>query len=154
MSNLTAFLDTIAHAEIGPVMLAASDNGYNIIAGSVPGKMRLFHDYSDHPRKMVKVGNIYSTAAGRYQILSRIFDFYRAELHLHDFGPASQDDIAIQLIRECRALSDIEQGLFDSAIHKCRSRWASLPGAGYGQPEKRIDELRRVFTETGGVIRQ
>lgn len=150
--QLKAFLDTIAWAEIGPKMLALSDNGFNVIVGSRPDKMLLFHDYSDHPRKYVKVGNIYSTAAGAFQILARIFDFYKAELHLPDFGKESQRAIATRMLKEVKVLQPIEDGLFDTAIHRARSRWASLPGAGDSQPERKIEDLRRVFVEAGGVI--
>jgi hypothetical protein len=31
MSNRTAFLDMIAHSEIGAALLAKSDNGYNVM---------------------------------------------------------------------------------------------------------------------------
>lgn len=93
-----------------------------------------------------------STAAGRYQILERYFDAYRVQLNLPDFGPASQDAIAVQLIRECRALADIEAGRFDAAIRKCASRWASLPGAGYQQHENRLDDLRTAYVAAGGSL--
>lgn len=150
--QLRAFLDVIAWAEIGPRLLAVSDNGYNVLVGSTAGHPVLFTSYADHPRKLVKIGKIRSTAAGRYQILSRIYDHYKAELRLSDFSPASQDAIAIQLLREVKAINPIEIGLFDVAIHRARPRWASLPGAGYGQPEKKIEDLRRVFAEAGGII--
>jgi hypothetical protein len=36
--NLKAFLDMIAWSEIGPALLAKSDNGYNVCVGSTPEK--------------------------------------------------------------------------------------------------------------------
>jgi len=153
--NLKAFLDVIAWAEIGPALLTASDNGYNVIVGSTPLYPRLFHDYSDHPRVAVTVRpGLISTAAGRYQILKRNFDHYKRTLNLPDFSPASQDKIALLLILECKAVDDINAGNVESAIRKCRSRWASLPGAGYGQPEKKMADLLRVFERAGGTINQ
>lgn len=155
-SNLRAFLDMIAWAEIGTEMLLASDNGYNVIAGSVPGMIITFSSYHRHPGVLIdmdgKVGGLQSTAAGRYQILAKIWAAYRSRLRLRGFYPEDQDRIAIQLIRECRALVDIDIGDIAVAIHKCRSRWASLPGAGYGQPEKKISALLEVYRTVGGTF--
>lgn len=154
--NLKAFLRMIAVSEIGEPLLARSDDGYNVIVGSTAGKPDLFTSYADHPRKLVTLiirGKVVkSTAAGRYQILERYFDHYRKQLGLPDFGHESQDCIALQLIRECRAINDIEAGLFDVAVHKCRSRWASLPGAGYGQHENALENLRLAFVDGGGRL--
>lgn len=144
----------IATSELGARLLVASDNGYNVLVGSTPDHPRLFSSYLDHPRQLIdlpKLG-IKSTAAGRYQILARFFDTYKAQLRLPDFSPASQDTIAIQMIRECDALGDIEDGLLATAVRKCRSRWASLPGAGYGQNENDFDVLAQAYRRAGGVI--
>ena len=147
-TNLRAFLDMIAHSEIGPALLAGSDNGYDVLVGG--GR---FHEYHDHPRIVVDLGHgLKSSAAGRYQILMRYFDFYKVPLHLPDFSPASQDKIAIQLISECKALPDIEAGRFDDALFKCRSRWASLPGAGYDQHENKAENLRAAYLKAGGTL--
>lgn len=146
--NLKAFLDMIAVSEIGKKLLRESDNGYNVIVGG-----KLFHGYSDHPRTVVKLRpDLSSSAAGRYQILMRYYDYYKRELGLPDFSPTSQDAIATRLIAECRALADIEAGRFDEAVFKCRSRWASLPGAGYNQHENDIAHLRDAYVQAGGVI--
>jgi muramidase (phage lysozyme) len=140
--NQRAFLDMIAYSEIGPKLLSESDNGYNVIVGGT-----LFSDYSDHPRQSIKLPRlgIKSTAAGRYQILSRYFDAYKKILKLPDFSPASQDKIALQLIHECRALDEIDSGDIEGAIKLCRSRWASLPGADYGQHENKLDDLLAAY---------
>jgi muramidase (phage lysozyme) len=140
--NQRAFLDMIAYSEIGPKLLSESDNGYNVIVGGT-----LFSDYSDHPRQSIKLPRlgIKSTAAGRYQILSRYFDAYKKILKLPDFSPASQDKIALQLIHECRALDEIDSGDIEEAIKLCRSRWASLPGADYGQHENKLDDLLAAY---------
>lgn len=154
MDNLRRFLNLIAWSEIGPKLLALSDNGYNVIVGSTPENPILFNDYSDHPRRKVYEENDSwdhdgkedaSTAAGRYQILARYYDAYKKQLGLPDFGPASQDRIAIQLIKECKALDDIVAGRIRDAIIKCHSRWASFPGAGYGQHENKLEKLMEVF---------
>ena len=151
--NLEAFLNMLAWAEIGTEMLAASDHGYNILVGSLPGRMKLFTDYSDHPRKMMRLTpTVHSTAAGRYQILMRTYDHYRVLLKLPDFSPSSQDAIAVQLIKERRALQDIYEGKIIEAIGKVKNIWASLPGAGYGQREHRIEPLMIAYRAAGGTL--
>lgn len=156
--NLKAFLDTVAYSEIGTDLLAVSDNGYNVIVGSTAEEPILMTSYADHPRKLMTVQHedgtiLESTAAGRYQILKRYFDFYKSMLKLKDFGPEAQDTIAIQMIKECKALQDIEAGNFTAAVGKCRSRWASLPGAGYeGQHENAIGNLLAAYTKAGGTV--
>lgn len=149
--NLEAFLATIRFSELGADLLKKSgtEKGYNVLVGGV-----LFNSYADHPRQKVWLPSlqISSTAAGGYQILSRYFDVYKKQLKLPDFSPASQDAIAIQMIKECKAFDDIKWGRFDTAINKCRSRWASFPGAGYNQHENKIESLRGYFLQHGGTL--
>jgi muramidase (phage lysozyme) len=146
--NRKAFLDMIAHSE-GTSTILQSDNGYNVIVGG-----SLFQGYKDHPRKLVVLNKagLKSTAAGRYQLLARYFDAYKKQLNLPDFSPESQDAIALQQIKECRALDDIDAGRFDIAVKKCARIWASLPGAGYGQHENKIDDLRMAYEKAGGTL--
>ena len=156
--NRCAFLDMLAVSELGP-LLGVSDNGYNVIVGSIYSKsgnhkLDLFTDYRNHPRKLVdlpKLG-IKSTAAGRYQILARFYDVYKVQLKLPDFSPLSQDLIALQLMRECRAFEPLDRGDIKTAITRCKSRWASLPGAGYNQNEHSMDYLVRAYTAAGGTV--
>lgn len=151
--QLKAFLGTIAFSELGHEIIEASDDGYNVLVGSLPGRVRLFDSYADHPRQLVKLRpGLQSTAAGRYQILARIFDAYRGPLRLPNFGKASQDKIAIKLISECEAMDDILYGDIRSAIAKCASRWASFPGSGYGQREHKIAAMLAEFKRSGGVV--
>lgn len=152
-ANRKAFLDMIAFSE-GTKDIG--DDGYNVLFTTNKRQPLIFLNYADHPGTLIdadgKVGGLQSTAAGRYQILSRYFDHYKKQLNLPDFSPDSQDAIAIQLIRECRALEDIDAGHFDIAVGKCKSRWASLPGAGYGQHENKIELLRAFYLKAGGEI--
>jgi len=152
-ANRKAFLFMIAFAE---GTAGKGDDGYNVLFGG-----GLFHSYADHPRvrtyethdEFIRNGRKeYTTAAGRYQILARTFDHYRKLLGLNDFGKESQDAIALQMIRERRALADIDAGRFDIAVTKMRTLWASLPGAGYGQRELALDKIRAVYVEAGGVL--
>lgn len=149
-TNRKAFLDLIAHSEIGPALLAVSDNGYDVVVGSTPAIPVLFSDYSKHPR--MRNEKLNSDAAGRYQFLGRYWEPYQKSLALPDFGPASQDKWALQLVRECHALEDVDLGRIEAAVHKCRSRWASFPGAGYNQRENSMDELIAAFEAAGGAL--
>lgn len=153
-ANRKAFLDMIAVSELGYKLLTLTDNGYNVIVGSTPAAPILFDSYADHPRRLIylpKLG-VKSTAAGRYQLLGRYFDAYKKLLKLPDFSPASQDAIALQQIKECRALELVDLGEFDVAVHRCAHIWASLPGAGYGQHENSLAHLRDAFVQAGGTI--
>lgn len=148
--NLLAFLDMLAHSEgTDNGRQRTNDRGYDVLVGGA-----LFSGYRDHPRKLISLGKlgIKSTAAGRYQLLSRYFDAYRVQLGLADFSPLSQDKIAIQQIREQRALAAIERGDFVKAISLVKNIWASLPGAGYGQHEHKLTDLAAVFQQKGGVL--
>ena len=144
--NIAAFLDMIANSE---GTAGKGDDGYNVIVGG-----SLFDGYADHPNKRVwlaKLG-INSTAAGRYQLLYRYYTAYKKQLNLPDFSPESQDTIALQQIKERGAIPDIIAGRFDAAVKKCCNIWASLPGAGYGQYENKIEQLRIAYTNAGGVL--
>ena len=147
--QLRAFLDMLAYSEgTDNGRQPTNNHGYDVIVGG-----KLFYDYSKHPGVYVKLNpRLTSSAAGRYQILEKFAKHYMKQLRLPDFGPDSQDKIAIQLIKECKALDDIYAGRIHSAVYKCRSRWASLPGAGYGQHEQKIEKLIAVFKEAGGVV--
>jgi muramidase (phage lysozyme) len=143
--NLKAFLDMIAVSE---GTAGKGDDGYNVIVGG-----SLFTDYKDHPRKLVWLRpGLASTAAGRYQLLSRYYDAYKKQLNLPNFSPLSQDLIAVQQIRERKALNDIEKGYISVAINKVKNIWASLPGAGYGQHENKIDKLITAYKDAGGTV--
>lgn len=155
--NVCAFLDMLGWSE-GTTRIKGSDDGYNVIVGGAlfddqGTPCDLMDDYRDHPRKLVVLPryNIKSTAAGRYQNLARYFDAYKRLLKLPDFSPVSQDLIAIQQIREQGALPALAAGDLEEAVRRCANIWASLPGAGYGQHEHKIERLRLAFIKAGGV---
>lgn len=145
-SNLRAFLDMIAVSE---GTYGRGDNGYNILVGG-----GTFGSYMAHPRQRVWIASIgnYSTAAGRYQIIWPTWQGLQSKLGLTDFSPASQDAAAVELIREHGALSDVYAGNIASAISKCRTVWASLPGAGYGQHENALGSLIAAYQNAGGSL--
>lgn len=157
--NLQAFLATIRAAEgtSGP-------NGYRTLFGG-----GLFSGYADHPRIAKQFTDqagrrLWTSAAGAYQMMAvsqiptggatRIdtWDRLKRRLGLTDFAPASQDAAAIELIREAGALYDVRAGRFADAISKVRKTWASLPGAGYAQPERSLASLASVFESAGGTL--
>ncbi len=93
-----------------------------------------------------------STAAGRYQLIKPTWLACKRALGLVDFTPASQDAAAVYLIRQRGALADVQAGRIADAIEKCRKEWASLPGAGYGQPERQLAALLDTYQGAGGAL--
>ncbi|WP_124982965.1 glycoside hydrolase family protein [Ralstonia solanacearum] len=146
--NVAAFLDMLAFSEgTDNGRQPTRDHGYDVVVGG-----GLFVGYADHPRQRIWIPRIndWSTAAGRYQLRARYCNPYRKQLGLVDFGPAAQDAIAVQQIRERGALPDIQAGRLAVAIAKCKNIWASLPGAGYGQHEHKFETLREQYLRCGG----
>lgn len=153
-ANEAAFLLTIRTAEG-----TAGPNGYRTLFGG-----SLFSDYSDHPRQAKRYGQLWTSAAGAYQFMAisplpggaftkvNTWDRIKQRLGLPDFSPESQDLAALELIREAGAAGDVRAGRFDEAIRKVRGIWASLPGAGYGQPEKSLATLRTAYLNAGGSL--
>ncbi|MEX3688878.1 glycoside hydrolase family 104 protein [Paraburkholderia sp. BR14263] len=158
--NVLAFLDMIAASEIDAYTLAHSDAGYNVLVGShgpetingqaIAPDVRLFGNYSTHPDILNPALN--STAAGRYQELYHNYVAYKALLNLPDFSPVSQDLIAIQQLRERRAIPLIQQGQITTAIYTCSNLWASLPGNSYGQRQNTIAMLIAAYKAGGGSV--
>lgn len=156
-ADLNAAL-TDANARAFMAMLAASEgtkgignDGYNVMFGK-----RIFTSYADHPRQFFSFTNTegrvqYTSAAGRYQFIARTWDALRAKLGLPDFSPQSQDLACLELIRERGALGDVLAGNLAAAIDKCAPTWASLPGAGYPQPERKFSFLVAAYTDAGGT---
>jgi muramidase (phage lysozyme) len=149
---LVRFLDLIAFSEGTSTNPHTQNNGYDVIVGGVDGHHE-FTDFSDHPfsggRPPIVVRNgpppLLSTAAGRYQLLARFYTVYKNQLGLPDFGPVSQDKIALQQIRERHAIPDILGGNIQSAIEKCSNIWASFPGNDFGQGGKSMTALLDHF---------
>lgn len=145
--NRRAFLDMIAYSEG-----TAGPNGYRTMFGGT-----LARSLADHPRQVFTFTNkinqtLKTTAAGRYQFLMRTWDALAKQLDLPDFGPASQDAAALELVRQRGALKDVDAGRVSAAIAKCAPIWASLPGAGYNQPERKLTALLSTFSQAGGNL--
>jgi muramidase (phage lysozyme) len=131
--NVRAFLDTLAFSE-------GTREHYNYIYTYVT-----FRSYADHPRKKICSGGLCSTAAGRYQFLSKTWDGLAKDLALTDFTPPSQEKATIELIRRQGAYTAVANSStyanFSKAITKLNTIWASLPGSPYGQPTHTMARL-------------
>lgn len=149
--NVCAFLDMLAWSEGTRTSRYTRDDGYDVVVGGIDSP-NTFGNYAGHPNILVKVNRqgLQSTAAGRYQLLFRWWKPYRALLQLKDFSPESQDRVAIQQIRERRALGDIQEGRVREAITKCASIWASLPGNSYQQRQHSLADLEKAYFNAGG----
>jgi len=148
--NIVAFLDMLAWSEgTDNGRQSTNDHGYDVLVGG-----QLFTDYQKHPETLValpKLG-IKSSAAGRYQMLKRTWNALREKHGYRDFGPLNQDFGCIELIRGRGALADVMAGRFQDAVQKCRKEWASLPGAGYGQHEQKLERLQAIYVQAGGEL--
>jgi muramidase (phage lysozyme) len=146
--NEKAFLDMLAFSE----GVAPGDDGYRTLFGGA-----LMDSLDDHPRRFFSFTNkrgevLKTSAAGRYQFLMRTWDTLARRLSLPDFGPASQDAAALELVRERGAAQDVQAGRITQAIAKCAPIWASLPGAGYAQHENKLTALVAQFSAVGGNL--
>jgi muramidase (phage lysozyme) len=146
-----ALLNTIRYAE--GTWAGGSQDGYRIMFGG--GK---FNDLTRHPDKVVHGGRYSSAAAGAYQFMPFTWDGVTKELGLKDFGPTSQDQAAIHLVKRRGALSTFDKGGFTpNVVNSLAPEWASFPthkgGSFYGQPNKKFDDLRRFYNEQLELLR-
>jgi lysozyme len=159
-ANLAACLHMVKFAE---GTAGRGDDGYNILFGG-----STFDSYADHPRRAVQFTDragrrLWTSAAGAYQFMAvsviptggrtrvNTWDRLQQRLQLPDFSPASQDAAAIELIRERGALGDAMAGRIPEFVRKCAPIWASLPGAGYAQPERKLSSLLHAYQAAGGI---
>lgn len=144
--NQMAWLDMIAMSE---GTYGRGDNGYNVLVGG-----GLFDNgYADHPRELIHVGgSLYSTAAGRYQIIAKTWDGVRQSIGAPDFSPAWQDAAGLELTRQRGALADVDAGNIASAIAKCNREWASFAGSPYGQGTHDLGTMISWFQNAGGYV--
>lgn len=114
-----------------------------------------FEDLSRHPRILEPGPNGPSSAAGAYQITMSTYDDFAPRLGITTFYEADQDTIAVAIIESCNgALDDLVAGRFGDFVRKCAGRWASFPGGNSGQPFKKLDDLKRVYAQYGGVYEE
>ena len=143
--NLKAFLEVIAFAE-------GAD--YNTYYQGSKFKNLSEHPYitKEKPKIPLKGTNLFSTAAGKYQITATTWNEYKKRVNLTDFSPESQDKFAIFLIDKIRkALKDVEDGYLDIAMNKCRNEWASFDLILKKKYPKTFDQCVEVFIKNGGI---
>lgn len=159
--NVSAGLTAVAIGETG----TEHPDAWRALFGwhRVKNPTRVFKSYAEHPRdrtyerydgEFLKNGKIdFTTAAGRLQItMSTWDDFLRAVGEKLDFSPASQRLCGVWLIRRAGAMEDLKAGRFEEFVRKCRGTWASLPGAGTGQPEVALAKVRDAYVQAGGTF--
>lgn len=146
--EVKAFLDTISFAEG-----TNYDNGYNVLYGG-----HLFKKFDDHPRVVIgskpyavikkEKDSLNSSAAGKFQILEKTWDKVLKNIKLRDFKPLNQDRAAVWLLHdEAEALNDVVAGKFEVAVRKSSKVWASFPNAPYGQPTRKMSEMKDFYKE-------
>jgi lysozyme len=170
--NVAAFLSTIAHGEgVNGVLDAAGNpvDPYRVCYA----KRHVIQDMTYHPHQLRPNGTrewagekltdaqcagaglhpgCVSTAAGRYQLTWGTFERLQDILRVPDFTPGSQDDCAVQLLKEVGALDFINAGDFGRAVPLCAHLWASFPGNTAGQPQRSFAELARAYSDAGGMF--
>ena len=157
--NEAAFLTMIRAAEG-----TSGAGGYDALFGW-PAAGRSFRSATawDHPRQFFsftdKAGRALRTsAAGAYQVTVTTWDDpatgrrIRTARGISGFTPADQDDFALGLLDLDGALAHVRAGRLESALRIARRRWASLPGAGYAQPERSRAFVLNAYTNAGGVV--
>jgi muramidase (phage lysozyme) len=155
--NVPLFLDLIAFSEGTSNSSVTKNNGYDVLVTDVHGRA-IFTNYNTHPceqARLVRVATsiapaLYSSAAGRYQLLYRYWQAYCRQLNLTGFYPMVQDEIAVQQIKEQKALDLIQSGDIEGAIHACSNIWASMPGNSYGQNPHSMDILTQEWVNLQG----
>ena len=159
--NVAAFLAMIAHAEGTD---KAPDPyrccfGYKHTIASLSDHPAFTGEWKGEPLSPsmcraagIASGKCRSTAAGRYQMIAPTWKAMKRELQLPDFGPASQDRAALRLIAQADALQYVRAGDITEAISRVRKQWASMPGAGVGQPERKLVELLHYYKSKGGEL--
>ena len=139
---IKAGLDTIAKCE-------GVQYGYYTLYGNSK-----IDSLAAHPNIKVTKWGITSTAAGRYQFLTRTWNDIATKLGLTDFSEQNQDVAALYLMNQQGALDALAKGDVLSAFYRIRKIWASLPGAGYGQKERTKSDVQKWFTEAYNALKK
>jgi muramidase (phage lysozyme) len=147
--NIQAFLQAIATAEGG---------GYDFKYGALRGRRDdpwRFTDFSTHPGAG-RGGRV--TAAGMYQETRPTWREMSAKMGLCDFSPATQDLVAVEILRTIGAIDAIVRGDLAAALDKASHRWSSLPrgkdqpGRYPPQPSIAFDRFEVHYRTAGGTL--
>lgn len=157
-ANVAAFSNAVKWSE----GTARYPDPYRVLFGG-----GTFDSFADHPANLGWPGvrlsdaqcrgagfgpGCVSTAAGAHQWVRPTWNRLAKRLQLPDFGPDSQEAAFVAILDEQGALGDVQAGRFDLAVSKVRRIWASLPGAGYGQGERSLAQLRSAYVNAGGTL--
>lgn len=148
--NVIAFSAMIAWAEGTDPHPLTVCKGYDVIVTGVDRKPEITTSFTDHPfmnrpAKKITNGGLYSTASGRYQILKRYWTHYKKQLGLSSFDNVNQDKYFTNILKEQKAYNLVISGDIKGAIQRVSNIWASMPSAGYGQPERKMDGLLYTY---------
>lgn len=142
--NVAAFLKAIRLGE------GTSDEmGYYRIVGG-----QTFTSDAHHPNVRVYIPryNVWSTAAGAYQIINRTWTGLVKQYGFPDFSPECQDEAAVALIVGRGAIDDVISGDLAEAVKKCSEEWASLPGSKAGQRIEAYENVEQAYLDAGGKL--
>ena len=141
--NVRKFLDLISYTE------GTQGNGYRTAFGG--GKLS---HLNDHPRYLKSFRQTdgksnKTSAAGRYQFVSKTWDGVARQYGLRDFSPQNQDLGAVALLFQRGAIPALLKGDYQTAIRKTGDEWASLPTSNYKQNKRSWDNVNKFL---GGKI--
>ena len=137
--RIRAMLDVIGYAE-------GTDKAHGYATKVGGGNQG---DLSQKNRSIVNLGGgLKSSASGRYQFLNKTWDPLAGQLGLTDFSEHSQDLAAVKLLKDSGAIEKLQAGDFEGAIKAAKGKWASFPGAGYGQGERTMGSLEKVYSQS------
>jgi muramidase (phage lysozyme) len=118
-ANVKAFLDMIAWAEGG---------AYDLKYGGVESRKNDKWRITDFTLPPGPGADGHTTASGRYQInLSNWTENGKKKMGLTDFSPRTQDLIAVEGLRQVKAIDAVLAGDMDTAIPRAARTWNSLP---------------------------
>ena len=127
-----------------------SRDGYDVMYS-----FKLFGSCTSHPNQCLKFGRTCSTAAGRYQFLTRTWNGAKSARSLSSFEPANQERAAEYLIGTVRKVTipqdrALTAAEFTNMTSKLSYEWASLPPGRYGQPKRSEAVLRADYCRLAG----
>lgn len=134
------------------IAFAEGTRGYSRDGYDVMYSYKLFNSCTSHPNQCLKFGSTCSTAAGRYQFLTRTWNGAKSARGLSTFEPVNQEKGAEYLVSSVRKVTvpqdrALTASEFSNMLSKLSYEWASLPPGRYGQPKKpeavvRVDYCR------------
>jgi muramidase (phage lysozyme) len=142
-----ALHDTISFAE---GTRGRSKDGYDVMFSNA-----IATSCKRHPNQCHAFGNTCSTAAGRYQFLTKTWTGVASARGFTTFEPENQEKGAAYQIGNVRRVT-VPQGRamtaaeFSNAMSKLSYEWASLPPGRYGQPKKSMAVMRSTYCSVAG----